>query len=55
MFEFFDERTYATIGEHGLENVDMSDFPHHTTSLTKRDPDDNDGAWSLKLFQKVNF
>lgn len=51
MFEFFDERTYASVGENGLENVEMSDYPHHFTSSKAKDEEQE--AWNLKQFQKV--
>lgn len=53
MFEFFDERTYATIGEHGLENVEMSDYPYHSTNCKDKDKDHDKDAWDFKKFQKV--
>lgn len=55
MFEFFDERTYASVGENGLENVEMSDYPHHFTSskAKAKSKDEEQEAWNLKQFQKV--
>lgn len=53
MFDFFDERTYATVGEHGLENVEMSDYPHHCSS--SKDQSEHDNAWNFNEFMKVFF
>lgn len=47
MYEFVDQRTYISVGENYLDNVESTDFPGHVPGKVKED------SWNFETFKKV--